>query len=162
MRMGRGVEWALHVCCLLATAPPEKSLHVTSLAEFYELSPSYLAKQLQALARAGVVTAVYGTNGGYQLGRPASEISVLDVVEAVQGDEPLFVCTEIRRNGPSGQPDAAYRKPCTIAVVMSRADRAWRTELAAHTIADLVATLPDAVPQPQRAAAIRWMITNAR
>ena len=47
---------------------------------------------------------------------------------------------EIRQRGPVPLAGAAVRKPCGIAQVMDRAERAWRKELAATTIADLVAT----------------------
>jgi DNA-binding IscR family transcriptional regulator len=64
---------------------------------------------------------------------------VLDVVEVIDGSEPAFTCTEIRRRGPSGGlPARTYPRPCGVHVVMNRADAAWRRELAAVSIADLV------------------------
>lgn len=162
MQMSRGVEWALHVCCLLASVPEAKTLEAASLAEFYDLSSSYLAKQLQALARVGIVTPVYGTSGGYRLGRQPSDISVLEVVEAIEGKTALFACTEIRRQGPTAQADRSYRTPCTIAAVMSKAEQAWQAELASNSIADLVTSLPMVVPRPQRTATIAWIKANAR
>ena len=90
---------------------------------------AYLAKHLQALARAGVLETVKGPRGGYRLARPAAEITVLDVVEAIDGDEPAFRCTEIRRRGPSAVPAREYRTPCGIHRAFTRADEAWRAEL---------------------------------
>jgi DNA-binding IscR family transcriptional regulator len=60
------------------------------------------------------------------------------VVEAVEGPSPLFHCTEIRQRGPVPLTGEACSRPCGIAQVMDRAERAWRQELAATTIADLV------------------------
>lgn len=160
--MSRGVEWALHICTLLATLPDDATVPAAKLAEFYGLPPAYLAKQLQALAAAGVVTSGSGPNGGYRLGRSAAALSVLDVVEAVDGTIAAFVCNEIRRRGPSGQPDSAYSGPCTIAAVMARAENAWRSELAACSIVDLVSTLPDAVPARQQQEARAWLRANSR
>lgn len=76
--------------------------------------------------------------GGFRLARPPEGITVAEVVEAVEGQGPLFHCTETRRRGPVPLTGAACRKPCGIALVMHRAERAWRDELAATTIADLV------------------------
>ena len=58
----------------------------------------------------------------------------------MEGQSPLFHCMEIRQRGPVPLTGAACRKPCGIAKVMHRAERAWRKELAATTVADLVET----------------------
>jgi Rrf2 family protein len=118
---------------------------------------AYLAKHLQALSRAGVVESVPGPRGGYRLARPADEISVLDVVEAIDGGEAAFRCTEIRRRGPAAMPDSAYRRPCGIDAVMLRADRAWRTELAAHSVGDVVRSLAAAVSPAAAEKAASWL-----
>jgi Rrf2 family protein len=162
VKLSNGVEWALHVCTLLAVLPEDQTLHRAQLAEFYELPSTYLAKHLQQLARAGIVQPLYGTGGGYRLGRPADQITVLDVVEAIDGDRPMFTCTEIRRNGPSRLPDKCYRRPCTIAAIMKHADEAWRSALRQPTIADLARGLPQSVPMAQRERARQWLADNAR
>jgi Rrf2 family protein len=133
--MSGGVEWALHCCVVLTgTADP---VPAAKLAEFHDVSPTYLAKQLQALSRAGLVRSVQGQAGGYVLTRAAEEITVLDVVEAVDGTEPAFVCTEIRQRGPMAAAPEACTEPCPIAKVMIAADRAWRAALGQVSIADL-------------------------
>ena len=75
-----------------------------------------------------------------RLARPPEGITVAKIVEAVEGQGALFLCTEIRQRGPVPLTGAACRQPCGIAQVMDRAERAWRKELAATTIADLVET----------------------
>ena len=100
MALGEGIEWAAHVCALLAALPAGRTLSVAALAEFHEVPKAYLAKHMQALARAGLVRSSRGPNGGYNLARPASEISLWDVREALEGAEPDFRCQEIRRRGP--------------------------------------------------------------
>ena len=59
---------------------------------------------------AGVLRTVKGARGGYRLARPPAEITVLDVVEAIDGDESAFRCTEIRRRGPLAMPAREYTK----------------------------------------------------
>ena len=135
MKLSDGVEWALHCCVVLRIADgPTPASH---LAEFHDVSPSYLAKHLQGLARAGIIRSVQGKGGGYVLGRPAEAISVLDVVEAVNGASPSFVCTEIRQRGPCRTPPEKCVAPCGINAVMLAADNAWRQSLRGVTIADL-------------------------
>ena len=56
MKMSEGVEWTAHACVLLAALPPGVGLPANALAEFHELAPAYMAKHMQALARAGVTS----------------------------------------------------------------------------------------------------------
>ena len=136
MKMSDGVEWALHCCVALTTS--SRPVPAARLAELHDVSGSYLAKQLQSLARAGLVHSVQGKSGGYALTRPPESITFLDVVEAIDGPTAAFVCTEIRQRGPLGAPAEACTTPCAIARAMGSADRAWRQALAAITIADIV------------------------
>ncbi|MEV0095109.1 Rrf2 family transcriptional regulator [Streptomyces sp. NPDC050738] len=150
MKLSGGVEWALH-CCVVLTAAGEP-VPAARLAELHDVSPSYLAKQMQALARAGLVRSVQGKTGGYVLVKKAAEITLLDVVQAVDGASPAFQCTEIRQRGPLGTPPEQCTKRCPIAQAMGAADAAWRASLAAVTIADLVASVEgdsgrDALPK---------------
>src|SRR5690242_10024706 len=129
MRIGEGVEWGLHCCVVLASLPPQRTLSATRLAEFHDLPPAYLAKHLQALSRAGIVESVPGPRGGYRLARPAETITVLEVVEAIDGEEAAFRCTEIRQCGPARVAADKYVRRCGIARTMAAAERAWQREL---------------------------------
>ncbi|HEX7716093.1 MAG TPA: Rrf2 family transcriptional regulator [Marmoricola sp.] len=133
--MSAAVEWAVHCCVVLSRA--DGPVPAARLAEFHDLSSTYLAKQLQALARAGVVTPVEGRDGGYVLTRAAEDTSLLDVVRAVDGPEPAFRCTEIRQRGPLAAPPSACRTPCAVAAAMRRAEEAWRASLASTSVADV-------------------------
>lgn len=141
MRMSGGVEWALH-CCVVLTAA-DRPVPAARLAELHDVSGSYLAKVLQSLSRAGLVHSTQGNAGGYALTRAAGEITVLDVVTAVDGPAPAFTCTEIRQRGPLATPAAQCVTPCAIARAMTAADEAWRTALRAVTIADLARDVTD-------------------
>ncbi|MBL7497147.1 Rrf2 family transcriptional regulator [Frankia sp. CNm7] len=135
MKLSGGVEAALHCCVVLtaATGP----VPAARLAQLHGVSATYLAKQLQALSRADLVQSVQGKSGGYVLTRPPEDITVLDVVEAVEGTQSTFVCTEIRQRGPLASPPEACTAPCAIARTMAVADRAWRAALREVSIADL-------------------------
>jgi Rrf2 family protein len=157
VKLSDGVEWGAHVCTLLAALPPGAALPAARLAEYHGVPSAYLAKHLQALARAGVLETVKGPRGGYRLARPAAEITVLDVVEAIDGTEPAFRCTEIRRRGPSAVPAREYRFPCGIHGAFTRADDAWRRELEATTIASLLAGVIEEAPRVSLEKAARWV-----
>lgn len=137
MKLSAGVEWAVHCCVVLSQA--SRPVPAARLADLHGVSRSYLAKHLLALAKADIVRAVEGRDGGYVLTRPAAEISVHEVVRAVDGPEPAFRCTEIRQQGELAAPPEQCRTPCGIARVMAEAERAWRRTLAGTSVADLAA-----------------------
>jgi Rrf2 family protein len=135
VKLSAGVEWAIHCCVVLSEAPDP--VPAQRLAEFHGVSRTYLAKHLQLLSRAGLVASTEGRVGGYRLTRPGREISVLDVVLAIEGREPAFRCTEIRQNGPLAASPEVCRRPCGVARAMYAAEDAYRASLAQVTVADL-------------------------
>ncbi len=156
MRLGQAVEWTLHTCLNLAWVGEPVS--TARLAGIYQLPPAYLNKQLQALAREKILVSVPGARGGFRLARDPAEISLLDVVVAVEGREEAFRCTQILRNGPGGDPDIDYSSSCVVSQSMRRAELAWRRELAGRTIADVAADVVRRDPDvPER---IRVALTN--
>jgi Rrf2 family protein len=155
--MSEGVEWTAHACVMLAALPPGVGLPAAALAEFHSLAPAYMAKHMQALARAGVVESIRGAGGGYRLAQRAEEISLWDIVEAIEGEEPPFRCTEIRQQGPCTGPQSDVRKPCEITAAFRKAETAWRAELKSISLADLAAEVARKV-SPQRRAGLReWL-----
>jgi Rrf2 family protein len=137
MKMSNGVEWALHNCVTLGQS--QRPVPAARLAELHGTPPAYTAKQLQALSRAGIVRSAAGQVGGYTLTKSASAISVLEVVRAIDGDEPAYRCAEIRQRGPLGISAERCSRPCAIAHAMAAAQDAWSRALAEISIADLAA-----------------------
>jgi Rrf2 family protein len=158
MKMSAGVEWALHCCTVLSTA--SAAVPVARLSELHGVSKTYLAKHMQSLSRAGLIHAVEGRDGGYLLSRPGAEISVHDVVRAIDGPEAAFRCTEIRQQGPLPTTGAACRVPCGIAKVMAEAERAWRDSLRAVTLVDLAAMVDQSSPGAWKAVR-HWLADSA-
>lgn len=139
MKLSDGVEAAIHCAAMLAGLEGGATLPASALAEAFGLSPSYLLKHLNALSSAGILESVSGPAGGYRLGRPAGEITLLDIVLAVEGKQPAFRCADIRRHGPFKLPASVYAKPCGINAAMLRAEKAYRAALAAERLSDIVA-----------------------
>jgi Rrf2 family protein len=154
MKLGESTEWVLHTVTSLAQLGGEPA-SAAQLAGYYDVPPAYLAKQLQALVRAGLLTATTGPRGGFRLAVPPARITLLQIIEAVDGASPFYKCNEIRQNGRGGlQPDQC-RTPCGLAVRMAAAEAAWRESLAGVTVADILAGLPAGVPGRTRALLAR-------
>lgn len=141
MKLGDGVEQAIHSVGMLAGLSEGGVLSAAALAEFHGVSTSYLLKHLQSLSNAGIVATVPGPKGGYRLARATDRITLLDIVLAVEGPQPAFRCGEIRQRGPNPLPGRYFTKPCGINAAMLKAEKAYRAELAKTTIADILGDL---------------------
>lgn len=161
MKIGKGVEWAAHACAILALLPPDTALPGEALAKFLGLPPPYLAKQLQALSRAGIVTAQRGASGGYQLARPAEDVSLWDVTAAIEGTAPAFRCTEVRRKGPCGASPAECPRPCEIAAAFLRAETDYRQALAGVPLTDVVAGAAQTATPDRKKRISEWIDAHA-
>jgi DNA-binding IscR family transcriptional regulator len=84
---------------------------------------------------------------------------LLEIVHAIEGAEPAFRCTEIRR-GPSAVSARAYPPMCGIAAAMWRAEDAWQRELARTTVAEIAEQVMSQAPPAALTKATAW-ITGA-
>ncbi|AJO56596.1 RrF2 family transcriptional regulator [Micrococcus luteus] len=141
MQLPNGVEWTAHCLVVLEQFGSTQPVPSAALAEAYGLSPTYLNKHLQKLAANGLVTSTPGQAGGFALARPAQEITLADVVDALDGRGPIFRCTEIRCQGLFKERSAEIKAsgPCRIASAMRQAEDAWRSSLSQVSITDLAA-----------------------
>ncbi|MGE3772806.1 MAG: Rrf2 family transcriptional regulator [Gammaproteobacteria bacterium] len=142
------VEYGMH-CLLWLAATEDTALSSRDLAALQGVSPAFVAKIFPKLEKAGIVSASNGLRGGYRLARPASRISVLDVVDAIEGRKPLFDCQEIRGRCALFEdrpPKWATNGVCAIHAVMLQAERAMREALAAQTLDDLAQAVDRKAP----------------
>ncbi len=137
---GSGIEYGLHCLLHLVGRADREAPSSRDLAEFQGVSPSYVAKLFTKLEKAGLVASIEGIGGGFRLARPAGEITVLDVVDALEGDKPLFRCREVRDGCilyGDAPPTRGPGNVCAIHAVMLEAEERMREALAGRTLADL-------------------------
>jgi Rrf2 family protein len=91
LNISEGSTIGLHAALLLSKGTGEP-VTTAEAAEEMKVSAAHLSKVFQRLAKAGIVNAVRGPKGGYLLGRPLSEIRLLDVLEAIEGPMKLNKC----------------------------------------------------------------------
>jgi len=157
VKLPSSTEWVLHCATSLAQLERGETASAAQLATYFDLPAPYLAKQLQALVRAGLLAATTGPRGGFRLARPPAEITLLQLVEAVDGASSPYECREIRQQGAGALPPEECRHICVLAAKMAEAHEAWRRSLDATTLADILASIPSTAPARTRAklAAIR-------
>jgi Rrf2 family protein len=132
----------LHCAALIGQLPAGVVISRRALAEHFGLPEAYLAKQLQAMVRAEILVANSGPSGGFGLARPAGQITALEILEAIDGTAPPFVCQEIRQQGSGAAPAKDCRTPCAISLMLASAHRAWRESLRGISLDQLVAAVP--------------------
>ncbi|CAM2153465.1 Transcriptional regulator [Pararobbsia alpina] len=155
-----GVEYALHCMIYLAdTGAGVREASARDLAELQGVPVEYVAKLFTKLHRAGLVVATEGARGGFTLARAPREISVLDVVDAVDGEKALFECREIRSRCAifeDAPPPWATNGVCSIHAVMQSAERRMRESLADHSLADLTERVNTKAPRTYGPQVVKW------
>lgn len=124
-------QYAIRAVVMLSYESEGSSLGNPVLAARTQIPVSYLSKVMQGLARAGIVESRRGVGGGFRLRRPSSEITLLDVVNAVEPLPRIKGC-------PLGLKSHAH----TLCAVHARLDEAMaqvEQVLSSSTIADLIA-----------------------
>ncbi|MEZ2133142.1 MULTISPECIES: Rrf2 family transcriptional regulator [unclassified Sinorhizobium] len=155
------VEWALHCCAILAGLPDGRYLSTKALAELHGVPKEYLSKALQSLSQAGLVHTTLGPSGGYRLAKPATDLTFLDIVEAVEGKTRTFVCNNIRANNPCRPEGYCESGACAIARIMWEADEAWRAKLRSVRLSALIETLSQEVPASLWKSTFEWVLERA-
>jgi Rrf2 family protein len=135
LRLTKKADYGLMALKYLAEQPGNASGAIAQsakdIAQAYHIPPPLLAKILQTLARAGLLVSHAGTNGGYALARPATEISAFEVIRAIDG--PLFITSCITIHGAC---DLAGH--CTIKEPLRKVNDSIKDLLSNIHISDLV------------------------
>ncbi|AWI62512.1 RrF2 family transcriptional regulator [Sinorhizobium fredii] len=156
-----GVEYALHCLLFLVDAQElGQPASARDLAELQKVPAEFVAKLFTKLQKAGVVVAREGIGGGFALARPATDITVLDVVEAVDGRKALFECKEIRAQCAlfgDRTPGWAVDGVCSIHAVMIEAEKRTRDVLAAHTLASIAGRAAMTAPRDHADGVREWL-----
>ncbi|MGY0792854.1 RrF2 family transcriptional regulator [Azospirillum argentinense] len=153
------VEYGIH-CLLWLAAAGDTPLSSRDLAELQGISPSFLAKIFPKLEKAGIVTASEGVRGGYRLAKAPEDISFLIIVDAIEGEKPLFECQEIRGRCAvfnDRPPDWATSGVCAIHAVMLKAEKAMRDTLAKETLASVGETFGRKAPPDFQGDVQTWI-----
>jgi Rrf2 family protein len=93
LRLSKKADYALIAMKHLAVRGDRVSSSAREIAELYSIPIELLAKVLQRLVRRGLLVSQQGTRGGYQLARVPSQVSVADVIQAIDGPVTVTACS---------------------------------------------------------------------
>ena len=127
----RNSDYAFHALAALAGRKGFAPASAHWLAERAGVAEPFLRKLLQRLSRAGVVESALGARGGFRLARRPERISVLEVLEAVQGRLAINRCFLGRRNCPR-------RRTCRISGRLTGIQKQLTAFFKSVKLADLV------------------------
>jgi Rrf2 family protein len=130
MRLTRGADYALRIMIYMAGLPEGQRVGRAAIAAVTEVPEAYLAKILQHLVKARLIRSRPGVGGGFQASRAPANLSMLEVIEAVEGPASAMACI------PDGS--ACDRSPwCGIRQVLNEAQNEVTRILRSASVAEL-------------------------
>lgn len=103
MKISTKGKYGLRAMIDLAQYSEQEAVSISSIAQRQKISESYLEQLVAKPKKAGLVVSIRGAAGGYRLARPASGISVGDVLRALEGDVRAVICTAQTEEGCEGE-----------------------------------------------------------
>jgi Rrf2 family protein len=131
LRFSRTADYGLRATLEVARAGGDRRVSRRELSSVTGAPFSVLAEPLAALVRAEILVAQAGPRGGYRLARPAAEISVLDVVDAIDGEGPPARC--VLHEGV-----CSWEGACPFHPVLATAQERFTDTLRATSLADVL------------------------
>jgi len=130
MKLTRGGEYGIRGVLYLARQGEGKISMLSAIAKAQGIPPRFLAKIFQALGKAGIVKSHRGAKGGFSLAKLAAEITIKDVIEAIEGPIHLNVC--LIAEGECDQDNV-----CAVHPIWEEAQEKMMSVLARGNFADL-------------------------
>ncbi len=143
IQFSKSTDYALHALIHLAHSERRHNVGIRELSAALGVSESYLSKIMSKLRQDGIVRAVPGANGGYELARPAGQITFLEVIQVIEGRQQLFECSNLNSQQHRWIAEEKTAEPlrggrdrgeCLVKKVMDGAERHLYQYLREHTI----------------------------
>jgi len=132
MQITQAMEYAVHGLTFLASRPEGEVVLASEVAREVDVSPSYMSKVFQQLAKAGLLVSHRGAKGGFSLAADPKEITLLEVMEAVEGKLAISPCLLERATCPQ-------EKTCPLKPVLKELQENMTSFLSQRTLAQLAA-----------------------
>jgi len=148
LRISKLTDYGTVILAALASQPENAKVTATDVAERTRLGLPTVSKLLKSLQRGGLVTSTRGSSGGYQLARPANQISAAAILDALEGKLALTEC--------SGQHSSCdIESTCRVGNAWQHVNRAIRRSLEDTSLAQLAGFERVALRGPDLAAKAR-------
>ncbi len=132
MEITQQADYAVRAVLELALQPAGVRLSCETIAQRHAIPLAFLTKSVARLATEGILRNQRGVNGGVQLARPAEDINLLEVVEAIDGPITFNRCNR----KPS---ECSRSRTCLVHPIWAELCREFRTRLASYNFAAMAA-----------------------
>jgi Rrf2 family protein len=133
LKINRQTDYAVRVILALAKRGEGARLSTAEIQQQMLIPKAFMPRIVAQLAREGLLDTFPGRDGGLSLPRPASQITLRDVVEAFEGPILLSECLQVK-----GEDDCPFQVNCPVRSKWGRVQAAMMREMAAITFEDLV------------------------
>jgi Rrf2 family protein len=131
MQITRAGEYGVLGLMNLARRSPGQVAMIDELSKSEKIPKSFLAKIFQDLAKAGLVKSVRGAHGGFSLAKAPAEISVLQIIEAIEGKIMFQRCKQLK-------PDCEHAGGCALCGLFEQAQDGVKDVLLRTSLVDLI------------------------
>jgi len=135
MKLNKSTRYALYAAMELARCREAETVTVSRVAERFGIPAAVLAKVLQQLVRAGIAVGTRGSGGGYRLARPASQVTMAEVIDAF---EPARAQGGCLLHDDADGPCAIFEDDCRLRRMLDEVDEMARSTFASITLETLV------------------------
>jgi Rrf2 family protein len=132
LRINRQTDYAVRVVLALAKRGEGVRLSTSEIQQEMLIPKAFMARIVAQLSRDGLIDTFPGREGGLMLPRPASQITLKDVVEAFEGPILLSACLQV-----TGEDDCPFQSSCPVRPKWGRVQVAMMREMASITFEDL-------------------------
>lgn len=132
MKLSTKGRYGLRALIDLAQYGEQEAVSIQSISARQQISDSYLEQLVRKLKKAGLVTSVRGAQGGYRLAKPAEEISVGDVLRALEGSIEAVSCQD------GDNPSCVGKDLCVARYVWQKVNKSIRETVDSIMISQLV------------------------
>lgn len=151
MKYSKSTDYALHALIHLAHSEHRSNnIGIKELSKILGVSESYLSKIMSKLRQDGIVRAVPGMNGGYELARTAEKITFLEVIQAIEGRQEMFVCSNLNsqqhrllaeKKGDTQIQNDSNNDVCLVKKIMDGAEQHLHQYLRENTIKSVLSAV---------------------
>lgn len=137
MKLTRAGEYAIRAARFLSSQVAERWYSIQEIAEAEDIPPPFLSKVMQRLNQVGLVLSSCGKTGGYRLARPPSEITIAELIEAIEGPISLNTCLLYPK-------ECRFVGECKMHPIWAEAQEAMLQVLRKYTLDALVTSVSEA------------------
>lgn len=137
MKMSTRGRYGLKAMVDLAVQSENSPVSLSSIAMRQNISENYLEQIIAIMKKAGLVKSQRGAGGGYRVAKPLNEISVGDILRALEGDLSLVNCPSLSEDGQNAEYDCETADTCVTKYVWGKVNSALNTTFDSITLEEL-------------------------